>query len=37
MNGFKAEAADPAVALCDLSDNGAFTEIKADYAPEMVT
>ena len=37
MNDFKTEACDPAVALRDLSDNGLFTEIKADYAPEMVT
>lgn len=37
MNGFAAECADPAVALRDLSDNGLFVEIKAAYAPEMVT
>ena len=37
MNGFAAECADPAVALTDLSDNGAFFEVKAAYAPEMVT
>jgi len=37
MNGFRTESADPEVALRDLSDNGAFTEIKAGYAPEMVT
>ena len=36
MNDFKTESADPALALRDLSDNGAFTEIKAAYAPEMV-
>jgi acetyl-CoA carboxylase carboxyltransferase component len=32
-----AEIADPALAFTDISDDGAFFEIKADYAKEMVT
>ncbi|MBR6999731.1 MAG: carboxyl transferase [Lachnospiraceae bacterium] len=31
------EVADPAAALSDISDNGTFVEVKAGYAPEMVT
>jgi acetyl-CoA carboxylase carboxyltransferase component len=31
------ECADPVLALANLSDNGEFVEIKADYAKEMVT
>ena len=34
---FAEEAADPAVALADIADNGEFFEIKAEYAKEMVT
>ncbi|MBQ1852913.1 MAG: carboxyl transferase [Lachnospiraceae bacterium] len=31
------DCADPALTLSNLSDNGEFVEIKADYAKEMVT
>lgn len=31
------EIANPAIAMADISDNGAFVEIKAGYAKEMVT
>lgn len=34
---FAAEAADPALALEDISDNNFFLELKAGYAREMVT
>lgn len=34
---YDTEIADPALAMADLSDNGSFVEIKADYAKEMVT
>ena len=34
---FASESEDPAVLAKDLSDNGLFVELKADYAPEMVT
>lgn len=34
---FSSEAADPAVALKDISDEGCFLEVKAEYAKEMVT
>ncbi len=37
MNDLASEIADPALALADLSDNANFVEIKAAYAPEMVT
>lgn len=36
-DAFAAECADPAVALADLADGNDFFEIKADFAPEMVT
>ncbi len=32
-----AEIADPALALSDISDDGLFMEVKAEYAKEMVT
>ncbi len=32
-----AEAADPALALADISDDNLFVEVKASYAKEMVT
>ena len=37
IDGFAAESADAALLLRDLSDNGLFVELKASYAPEMVT
>ncbi|MBQ7432817.1 MAG: carboxyl transferase [Lachnospiraceae bacterium] len=36
-NGLEAGAADSAYALSEISDNGYFFEVKADYAKEMVT
>ncbi|MBO4415214.1 MAG: carboxyl transferase [Lachnospiraceae bacterium] len=34
---FAEEAADPAIALADISDDGFFIEVKKDFAKEMVT
>ncbi|MCR5792160.1 MAG: carboxyl transferase [Lachnospiraceae bacterium] len=37
LANFTAEAADPAVSLADISDEGVFVEVKKAFAKEMVT